>query len=896
MARSTVLVCAGLAVAAAAWLVLSSRGADPALPIDAPAAAPPAPDPAPTSSFAVPAEASASERAHAEAEAAPDMPPIPDDAPLLDVLVVDGKTGQPVAGAEAVWGDETQWQSVATLPPAERDATYRDPEPYYAQHGWHGRSDREGKLRIHLGKTQTQVFARAGTRFGRAYFGRDKPAPPEGHRVLLVEDLTVRVHVLDAAGRAAARVPVSLDNVEEVGKPLRNHGNGIETDAEGFTTFAHVQSSQTWNWGKQRGEPVQQWAARVVVPGLDVEPVLVDAQAPPVEPIEIRLPPTGRLEVKFTFEGKPVPGLDSISFHAGPRDNAEASNGAWSTRCDDDGWARFGYVPLGKTLIVSSGAVVGNWDFDVVGPTAPEQKVTAALELANEVVVLVGRLLESDGAPVASQPVMANFDMGVMSGGAQTFTDEQGRFAWAVFRPRPDNQREAKIKRLAFERRPAGAPPQRISVPPRDLVVGRNDLGDLRFTVDSLVVGGSFVFDTPGSQRTWFQVERQREARGRNGPTVRWETVEALQIDVKEDGAFEVRGTVEPGRYRLRVQGNDHLPVDPVEFAVGAADLRIDVRRGVPFEVACRLPARIGTRHLVLRMQPDAPAEPPKVVGDSEWFWMSRDSLLGQCWGDGGETVTYRWPALAAGTYTLLVQSPGLTEPLLAVADVVAPQPEGGDSRLRPLDLRETIGTLRVNVTAPERERRNETYLFFQPQLDDALWQGIQLSAGETLLPAPKGPVDVLVAGDGLRPVTVRGARDRIDAVLEPWPSVDVHFVGLEGLPADVVVRASAREPTNGRPSTNRYRTEHRGGGRDGLLAPQASSVTIKDGVASLSVGDGVMNLSLYLSIGERGRGKSLKQVAPNQIVAGAPVTVQLSADEIRTAIEALRAPEPAKK
>lgn len=73
------------------------------------------------------------------------------------------------------------------------------------------------------------------------------------------------------------------------------------------------------------------------------------------------------------------------------------------------------------------------------------------------------------------------------------------------------------------------------------------------------------------------------------------------------------------------------------------------------------------------------------------------------------------------------------------------------------------------------------------------------------------------------------------------------------------------------------------------LLAPSSYLVDVQDGAVSLPIGDGVYSLSVYLRLGPDQRPKGLKQLTPNQLVAGAPVTVQLSADEIRSVVADLQ-------
>ncbi len=146
-----------------------------------------------------------------------------------------------------------------------------------------------------------------------------------------------------------------------------------------------------------------------------------------------------------------------------------------------------------------------------------------------------------------------------------------------------------------------------------------------------------------------------------------------------------------------------------------------------------------------------------------------------------------------------------------------------------------------------------------------------------------------MIAMDDHRPVTLRGAVDAAEVTMEPWPTVPVTCLGIEALPADAILRISARGANDGKQDERRYRTEWGAGSLVGLLAPSTGVAEVKDGVAELQVGEGVHTLSAYLSLEARGRGRLLQQLTPNEIVAGAPVTVQLAVDEVRSAVAALQ-------
>jgi hypothetical protein len=159
------------------------------------------------------------------------------------------------------------------------------------------------------------------------------------------------------------------------------------------------------------------------------------------------------------------------------------------------------------------------------------------------------------------------------------------------------------------------------------------------------------------------------------------------------------------------------------------------------------------------------------------------------------------------------------------------------------------------------------------------------------VLPVPPRAIDLLVTCEGCQPVTLRGVVVSATVTISPWPTVPVTFQGLEALPAGARLQASASAQNAGKRDERRYRTMWRSGGLSNLLAPSSSTVEVKDGVVSLPVGAGVHSLSVYV-VGPNHRGKSLKQLTPNELVGGAPVTVQLSADEIRRVVAELQQQE----
>jgi hypothetical protein len=882
MVRTAFVLVVVAVLAAMAWMVGGHDGA----------VAPPETRPSETApgvpALAAPlaSEASAADpdrTESAEPDAAGAAPrTIPADAVWLDVLVVDKQTQQPVAGADAVWDDYSDLEWLQRLSPREAHEFYRDRERSARERGWRGRSDRNGLLRVHLGKGSTTVWVREGTRYGMGGFSPQTTAPPSGYRIELVEDRTLRVLVRDAAGLPAPGVPVSVEPQDPEAKDQRIIvGTEITTEADGIATFLHVQERQIWSYGKLQGKPVATWNVHVALPGIGLPPIAVDAQVLPAEPIEVQLPPTGRLRAHLTFEGRPVCWLERLSYHAGPASDAMAANRAGWTWIDDDGQARFPHVPLGKTLfLMSRHGGLGNWRVEVAGPVRPAEEVVVAFDLATTVSSLVGRVFGEDGQPLANANLGADLDFGFMSGGSLVKTDAAGRFVWLLRQTPQAGAREMKLSRLRLHLRRDARPTLSVDVAPRELVEGRNDLGDLRLGVATLVVGGRFAFDSPGSAHAWLEVQRHTESRGRSGPEQRWDTVRNLQLDVQDDGVFAVRGAVEPGRYRVFVTSTQHLPVEPVEFRPGTADLVIPVRRGSALEATCLLPDGIQLQQIEMRLAATDPA--PTAAEPSQG--RRGDRLRAREGGHADGVARYRWDAVPPGAYTLRVEALGLAAPFTTIPDVVVPPPAGGDPRLLRIDLRERVGVLRVLVENPT-ERGG--LVFFEPPHDDGPRRGFRLAGKETLLPAPKGPADLLVVAADFRPQRIVGASGSVTVRFEPWPRVDLRFVGAE-VPADVTLRVSG-SPLDPVPGADRqFVADWGGGSMSQFLLPRSSQV-VADSAATLPVTDGVTRLQVRVAFGERGRSVSLNDVTPNEIVAGTAVTMTLSPEEITAAVATMR-------
>lgn len=802
--------------------------------------------------------------------------PIPDDAVWLDVHILDAATKAPVPGALVCWSTSFVRKEMAKRLRGAGPWT-QDQELFTERCGWRTRADATGVARIAGNEHRALVFAYADSRCGSGTVGGTQP-PHGGWRIELQADLTLRAQVLDASGRPAVGVDVGILRVGADGRCQPDIGfDPVATTAPaGLAVFRHLQWSA--RSGRASGRRV---APRF--PGCDDGGFAFDPMSPPAAPIVLQLPPTGSLRARLWCQGRALATGVTFQLWSGPDGQRLRADASRPVRPDADGWARFAPVALGKRLHVAANAP-GRIETTVDGPAAEGQEVAIELGI-HGVFCLAGQALGPDAAPLAEASLMAEFDAEGSSGHALVCTDAQGRFGCVMDLRAGDR---ATLRRLVLTLPNEAGPCLRASVSARLLARGVNDLGTLQLTAEPLVVAGRL--EAVPRVRPQFAIEAlDADSDGEE----HWSRVEGLTASARDDGTFEARGATRPVRHRLVLAGEDHLPIAPIEFRVGDADVVVRVDAGSNLQAKVLLPAGLPDHAVRGELVPHLRGgDGPRGAGDERYTAGSGADAEG--------SALLQWRALPAGSYRLDLCAGGMQQPLASIDDVVVPQPDGGDPRLCAVDLRDAVRVVEVAPTPLSLAAAAGNHgfrVFVLPQAHDRDWIGTLLPPTGRLL-LPKAPVELLVGSYQYRPQRLWCSGPQLRLPVEPWPTVELTVANLPALPPGFELRVAltAARPRAG--EAVRFHCQGESGLLARLLMPPAGNDLVVDGRVRLPVGDGMQRVGGCVRSQANGRSHALSSWTPAEVAGGPdapPATVQLSPAELQQAIAALQA-EPASK
>lgn len=811
--------------------------------------------------------------------------PLPTDARWVDLLVVDGRSDEPVAGAEVHWTDEQSLARLrAAVPADEWLATPQlTTEALAARAGWRTRSDAQGRARVTL-HGATRAAARRDARYGTLQLVANTVLPPEGLRLPLHADAALAVRVLDAAGAPAADVPVGITTRNADDVPVGRYSLVVHarTDADGVAAIPHVQlvasefaeAMRFVAWNK----PPFAHFVRACLPGFDGARAGFDLAAPPAQ-VELRLPPHGSIRVRTALDGAPVPGVRTAWLVEAPDAAAAAPTSLHDRQLRDmanrpaafgaDGRARFGFVPLGKRWHVTT-PDAGGLLAEVKGPMAHGQEVEATLAPDPARCVLRGRLFAAVGEPLRQATVRVFLrDEDPRGREATVATDGGGRFLAAI-EPLADSDATAT---LAIDWQREGAPLRRATLPERRLLAGLSDLGDVVLGEPPRLVSGRIERDgAPFAGPCAFEVQREpAPATPSPEPTPMPDVVG----HVAPDGRFVVHGTFEPGAHSLVVRAPDGTTSRPVRFQGGADGVVVALAGAHPLAARALLPDGAPAHFVAFEL---AALDPPPAES-SGGPQRHRAEVRAK---DG---VDVRWTNVPTGRYELTARVLAQTTPALTIPDVLVPGPAEGDARLRELDLRRALRVLTLTLRDANGERLASADGLLVPTRSFAAAGGDERSAeriwsGEQSFALPPGPYDLTVCVAGFRPQPLRGDADRAEARLEPWPQAEVQLAAPPQLPAgcEAQVRLVATA-ADGAP----FATSHGPAGLGGIARPADMWTPLVAGVARVRIGDGPHAVELAL----RGPNAPEGTFARVQLDGARPATIAWTGEPVVVTVPA---------
>ncbi len=478
----------------------------------------------------------------------------------VEVRVVHAETADPVSGAEVASVGSSSEAFWSRLSEADRRSIGLGDFEFFRRIGHVWRTDESGLCSVPVAVWGGQVFAETSTHFGRARI------PATGEEPFLVElspDHDLRVRVVDAQAEPVARAEVFL---EGGGATPRMLG---ETEADGELYLRHAQI----HFGKEasRGSVVAMGA------GVRTQAVEVDLASARVVDVALSFPPTGTLTVEvvdegsmpYDFEGLGLP-IVELTMHASNPSIGEIRRAqAVHRELGSDRRVRFEKVGLNKTYALRLLRYV-RAPFVGSGPTSQQPDAFVSLTIPKSIVILSGRILDSDGVPLSSQEVVIGFSKPSSSGSKTARTDEHGVFALPCLFFVVGEEIKLQVKHRAPGRRGLQ---YRFPGPVR-IRAGRNDLGEIPLALLPLVLSGRLVSGDSLAeiQRIGWNVQRLEGERWR----LEYGLFETSWHDARH---FEVFGQHGPGeKLRLEFSNHgEHLPLAPMEFVAGREGVEIEL-------------------------------------------------------------------------------------------------------------------------------------------------------------------------------------------------------------------------------------------------------------------------------------------------------------------------------
>jgi len=593
-----------------------------------------------------------------------------------DLVVLREEDGAPLPGAEVTYlvaGD-----SALT---AFRDLLGVD--RLMSRRGTTVTAGADGRVRVPGDPSRpTLVTGRLGSLWGQVELELDGEPP---HELRLAPDATLRVQVVDRAGRPVPGVPVALRQ-DWFGS--KHEVYSLEASApDARADFPHAGRLLR---AAPDGRP---WSVAPDAALADPPAVPLDPDDLPTEVVALVLPPTGSVEVevlgpggaRYAEEARVALVLirdgeerERSPFAAGGRDAVEATAA--------DGVARFEHVEVGHELSVRvsrAGTRVATRAL-ARSPDRPGGEVRVAVTLGTDHPVVLLRAVDADGAPLAATRVDYSVQRVTRYPGADldgyVATDADGRLRVDL-----DRAWEEGMQRTLMLSAEGGARAARIDLS-RELPDGETDLGDVVLAEPPVFVGGRVV-DASGRGGAEARLHLRRHLTG--GRNARWDDVWEFEHRSGPDGRFEVREATVGDSFRLHAEAGARFS-RVVPFRAGDDALVLALEETGSLAGSVLVDPGVDPGLLQVEVQAADRERADRVLDYDE------TSRVPDAEG------VFGFPALLAGPYDVRVRIHRSDELWKAEGVLVTGGVETRDPRLQGIDLRGELFPLPLTIVPPD--------------------------------------------------------------------------------------------------------------------------------------------------------------------------------------------------
>ncbi len=440
-----------------------------------------------------------------------------------------------------------------------------------------------------------------------------------------------------------------------------------ETNLAGLAEFDHVRQ-----YGRHYWSHTEELSVRLS--GLYEPPVGVtfDPWNPPGEPIELVLPPSATIEAEVLaqdgtrFEG---PALVRVVQASADDKRPFSDQGRTIARPTVGGVATFRQIEPGVALRLRVETNDRHHCVPVaIRSPAADESERVHLELEQRLPVIEGRLVDTEGLPIASQPVISK----LFSSTKTLYTDPEGHFrhalSFAINRPEPltyELHLKAEDERDLVAMTELAGPLQSRTY----------DLGDLVLEASPVLVEGRVV--DPDGRPIPGALLRVTYHDGKSH-----KRLTELDTFSREDGSFRIAGHAPAASLGLRAR-HPSFAGNPIEtFRAGSKNVEIVMSSAGRLTGSLLLDEEWHTDFCQVML---------RRAGENEWSE----------WGQMFRPGRFEFVALEPGVYTLRVATTTETAVGVDVEGIVVEAGETTrDSRLFGIDLRSKLKRIEVQVTS----------------------------------------------------------------------------------------------------------------------------------------------------------------------------------------------------